>query len=348
MTRAHFVNSLLIIMNPLNLFNMNRLIKKLIVFTSKQIKNVFTPKTIQNRIASIGVLHYADEKFIDIRKNYLGKYLEYQDTVIKMKRTFGTDFESFIDIIPNKERLGCDLLLYKNPGNDPFINDLNKMSKGMHVSKLDTSSQSCYSDIWDHLVYGLIVATCAAELGKLGGLPGTITEAKLAYQVKEANGTKSCGPFGINSSQWKMVFKVENLPSDNYYVHASHFFHKAKYCHDHIVQISKDNYPKFFESDPTWLVELYSRGDLISYILLFRRYYGGTGDWDKLEEITSGAITTDNLAKRSIAFLLTTLSVMKARDKFEKAYPTGKFSDPAEFKEINRVLETLIPPDDEE
>jgi hypothetical protein len=302
---------------------------KLAQYSYALIKKALMPNTLMNKLLRVELINTLDEKFIDIRVSYLKWFMKFEEEFIQYPRVVKSGFFEGLTLhkAAQKNTPPCWHLKgsYLNP---EFIRSVNGHISAMWPSTIDEQSQILYSDIWDHLTYGLMVATGAAELGNIGGTPGCITKAKLAYMVGEgAPGSKSRsqGPFGIYSPEWsKLGSGIEPLPNNNFYVQGSHFFYKASYCHKMILKINKGWVPSFMSYDPQWLVELYKRGDLLSYILLFRRFYGGTGDWGLIiDHYTGKYLNRDSFAQRVLAFAITVMEVCDIREYLDKSYPTS-------------------------
>lgn len=301
-----------------------------------------TPGTVMNRLAKIKFFNYLDEKFIETRSLFLEEYLKTQEEVIQFPRLMAKSFWDGVQIYTPKDKTAEPslILLKADPTgrNTAFIKAVNQDIKGMHPVKLDYDTQNAYGDVWDHLLYGLMVSTCCAEIGALGGVsPGTLNEARLRLLVGEPNygsskGLQSCGPFGINDINWRHL--KHNLPSDNVYVHLAYFMYSARYAHKQVMASWKKEKRPFADTDPSWLVDIYERRDQLGYAALFRRWYGGSGNFFKIPDPKDPSKYLDGnaYARRILAFSVNAISIAMSRSAFIKNYPSS-FKDHA-YKDV--------------
>lgn len=354
---------------------MNPIAKYLLRFTTYLIEKVVTPKTLLNRMALGKIFTLIDKFMIERRTHYLDQFARFEKELISYPRVLREEVITHLISIPQDQK-GADLLLlnldlYRDQS---FATKINEAIKDVHVYSLDHDSQVAYSDIWDHLTYGMMVATVAVELGNIAGPPGSINKARLALLVKEPprrkksepvsstpldkmdlNGIQikdsaslgktpkantlptkdekppfSCGPFQIYEDNWNVFLSdIESLPSDNFYVHGAHFFKIARYAHKQVMNAFARTARPFEGIDDTWLVDLYEKRDLFSYLLLWRRYYGGAGSYYGIPDPLnpSKQLNAQKLFIRNMAFAVTALSVMRCRDRFYKSYPSSKIQD---------------------
>lgn len=347
--------------------------KYLIKFTLYLLNKAVTPKTLINRWIKTKIIRYLDVNFLEVRTVYLTHFIKFEEQFISFPRKLNNDVVTSFLIKRKAKPGGAPLLaLVSASGADPtFIAKVNLALEACHVSYLDYDSQVAYSDVWDHLTYGMMVATVAIELGSVSGTPGQINEARLGLLVKEPpvkkSGVKlepsgkeavsnpvkntekppfSCGPFQIYEPFWKSISGY-SLPSTNFYIHGALFFKHALYADSMVRTAWKKQLVPFKDRDPEWLTNLYARRDMLGYLLLWRRYYGGAGSYYTIEDPNNPGkmLDGDAFCFRNLAFALTALSVMDVRGGLNRAYPahsTDK-SDESLFKiliEANPELET--------
>lgn len=314
--------------------------KALFRFTEYLLQKITTPKTFLNRMALAKVINIADKRLFEWRRIYLTEFLSFEDKILPLPRVVDVGVVEGCSITPSIRKDGVDLVQMKDEikVNSTFVKKVNLMLRGMCPTELDYDSQVCYGDVWDHLTYGLMVATVAAELGSRAGLPGTISIERLKLLVKEPpsrsiSNPASVGPFQIYKSNWSIsLSNIPDLPHESYYVHAAHFFRIAIYAHDMVMKAWKKVGVPFSDKDPKWLLDLYAKRDLLAYCLLWRRYYNGAGSYFNIPDPNNPGRYLDGnvMCMRNLAFGLTAIGVMRNRDRFLKLYPVSKrdLSDP--------------------
>jgi len=333
--------------------NFNSLIK----FTAYLISKALAPKSFLNRVAQSVMWHKVDERFLEWRTQYLKAFTAFENDFILFPRVLNDGFSQSLIISPSIEPSGCELILLKDDAdaNLTFISRLNNVIRGVYVKKVDFDTQTCLGDIWDHLTYGIMLGTIAVELGNRGGHIGQISASRLKLKVKEppipqsavsstnpalkvgqssssksANPPESIGPFQIYFKNWDIPFsKIEDLPHESFYVHGAHFFNIAHAAHKSVMKIWATQLRPFNDRDPKWLVDLYMRRDLLAYLLLWRRFYGGIGSYYVIRDPNnpSRVLDGDAFCLRNLAFAITAISVMRSRDKWYKMYPHKKSSN---------------------
>jgi hypothetical protein len=278
------------------------------------------------------VIHEADKRFFDLRLLYLKYYAKLQDELSKLPRQLPNNFFSFFvstHVTDVYHQVPLFNLSPRANDNQDFIKEVNKFIKSVHPSSLDNKTQNLLGDIWDHLLYGMTVATICVESGNVGGPPGNLTQAKLDLIIKEpvlkkakkkAEFSKSTGPFQINSSDNGWGVLGENLPSNYFWVHGAYFFHIALQKHKLVMEEFKRSSTSF-TTDPSWIQDLYQRRDLFSYLLLWRRFYTGRGSYSNLD-MGREDFDYEIFHRRNLAFAIISLAVMKARSNFIKHYPS--------------------------
>lgn len=302
---------------------------KLLKFLMYVVNNAITPKTITNKLARSKVISIIDERYYEWRTLYLKNYLKFQDELILLPRVLDEAVLSTLVPLPDDDSPNNAVtplvLLVKNDSNKAFIQRVNKLLIS-RAPILDVDSQDCYGDVFDHLAYAMMVSTVCMEMGTIAGRPGQINQTRLDHITKEpvvkGKSRSSTGPFQIYDSSWKSL--SENLPHHSFYVHGAYFFYIARSKHDLAIKAMREGVIPFTGVDPSWMVDLYLKRDLLSYLLLWRRYYQGEGNLYKLKRPDGTYFDGDEFHIRNLAFAINALAIMRERDKFRKHYPTDR------------------------
>jgi len=309
-------------------------IAQLLRWTLYLIQKVATPKTFANRIGRAFFWGYIDEHFLEWRTHYLSQYLAFQKEFSTLPRHIADGFTSDIELLNAPNKRGCDLILLKKDAdsNHAFIERVNTILKNINIADLDYDTQTSLGDIWDHLSYGICLSTICVEMGRIAGPPGSITKARIAYKAKEVNNngkaSYSIGPFQIRDINWKAPLShLENLPHPSPWIHLGHFFRLLLPFHKKAIAEMQKGGSSFADKDPSWVIALYARKDILSYLMLLRRFYTGSGSYSNIK-IGDKVLDSDTLFIKNLAFAMNAIAIMKSRDRWYKTYPSDKVKDP--------------------
>jgi len=322
---------------------MTKDMKYLVKFFKYIIAAALVPKSITNRLAKAKVINILDERLLEWRTLYLKSFIAFEDEFVKFPRRLRKGFFDNIYEVPNPHpSRGAALLQFTSTAdaNPLFIARINSELKQMNPKVLDYDTQTCMADVWDHLTYGMMAGTICAELKNLAGPPGSINQERLDYIRKEPPRSKtlshanekllsrdipsSTGPFQIYNSSWRMI-SDHHLPHKSFYIHGAYFFKLALAKHKMVMKAWASGDVPFKGIDPDWMTQLYQERDILAYLLLWRRYYGGAGSYYNLKDPDRPDVLLDGdgFYMRNLSFAITAISIMRAREAFLKHYPAS-------------------------
>lgn len=278
-----------------NIDIMKRRIATIILrFLIKQVQEAAIRNSFAKRLVQAFMIRGIDNYFLDDRVNYLNELVDFDPYINYLPRVVSKsnhldrinpkfDLRRFHDPEPEgapfkpTNILAVDIKLTRvtmpkdtYPYYDARIaNEL----RSIPPIYLFAKTQGFLSDVYDPIVYGMIIGTICSEWGSMNGRMGEITPTRLFAKVKDSYNTTSYGIYQINSSN----LIERKHPWNAFYLQTKKWLSLAQGM---IRSAASGHLYSDMKNDPEFIQTLYRQQDLVGFLARFRRIYHGV---DKFE-----------------------------------------------------------------